>query len=42
MVDWIINLSPFAQWLAFITPQFFALIGSLFAGFMVLLWWARK
>ena len=36
------NLKIHVQWLAFITPQFFVLIGSLFAGFMVLLWWARK
>jgi hypothetical protein len=36
------NLKIHVQWLAFITPQFFTLIGALFAGCMVLLWWARK
>jgi len=36
------NLKIHVQWLAFITPQFFALIGSLFVGCIVLLWWARK
>lgn len=36
------NLKIHVQWLAFITPQFFAFIGALFAGCMVLLWWARK
>jgi hypothetical protein len=29
------------QWRAFITPDFFALMGSLFAGCVGLLWWVR-
>lgn len=30
------------KWLAFIAPQFFALIGTLFAGGLILVWWVRK
>ena len=29
------------QWRAFITPAFFALMGSLFVGCIGLLWWVR-
>lgn len=29
------------QWLAFVTPAFFVLIGSLFGACVALLWWVR-
>jgi len=32
----------YIQWWAFITPTFFALIGCLFIGCVVLLWWAHR
>jgi hypothetical protein len=36
------NLKVYVQWRAFVTPSFFALFGSVFAGCLALLWWVRN